>query len=273
MFLLVLLATVALMLAVLDGYVDHVAINSSQFADRSLVVARDPSVQRLIAQRITHAVIERVPLLAVLSGTVQAIAAHLVATSAFRDLFRASVLHAHQALISGSASRLTLRLGNLGGTLAAAIGNFVPSATHLAGQIDNFVLVSRNVGAFTRSIARAAGIVSWLWAVLAAASLACTTLAIAVSRPRRRALIWLGLGIAVAGALLLGALLAGRGVAVSQVAGADARATVGAIWDTFLGELQTISLVLLVAGVMLAATAGVATRVLAANAFGRPAGR
>ncbi len=253
--LLVLVASLALLVAVLDGYIDHVAVNHNQFVDRASVVLSDESVQLLIANRVTDQVIERVPELGVARPVVHSVVVGVVGTPAFANLFRASVLEAHQALIDGSASTLTLNLANLGGVIASTLQAVDPAAASVVRESDHIVLLSRNVGSVTAAIAHDAKLVSWLWILCAAVFASCACLAIAISRPRRWAIRRIGAGAAIAGGLLLIALLAGRSIAVGQVNGADASAAVGAVWDAFLGGLRTISLVMMAAGLVIAVAA------------------
>jgi hypothetical protein len=249
---LVAVAWLALALAVLTAYVDHVAVNSDQFANRATVVLGNPAAKRLIAGEITGQVLERVPHLVALQPLVRAAVSAVVASSAFTGLFRAGVEAAHATLVSGSASRLTLSIGNVGTVVASALALVDPSAARALRSTQQIVLLSRNVGSLTATIARGAGVISWLWAVLAALFLVCAAAAVAVSRPRGAALRRLGVGVAGVGVLLFVGLLAGRAIAVGQVHGADAKATVGAVWDAFLGGLRTVSLALAVAGVVAA---------------------
>jgi len=50
---LVVVASVAVLLAVVVGYVQRAAVNSNQFANRATAALRDDSVRSLIATRVT----------------------------------------------------------------------------------------------------------------------------------------------------------------------------------------------------------------------------
>lgn len=249
---LVVLASLALALAVLTGYVNRVAVNSDQFANRASVVLADPAVKRLVADRLTDQAIEQVPALGVVRSLIHSVAASIVGTAAFSEIFHAAVLAAHRDLVSGSTSRLTLQIASIGPTLAAAVQEVDPSAAQALRSAQQIVLVSRNVGSLTANVARDAKTLRWLWIVFAVASLICAALAIAVSRPRRWAIRRLGIGVLAVGALLLVGLLVGRSVAVGQAQGADAQAAVGAIWDAYLTGLRTVAFVLVGIGLVVA---------------------
>ncbi|MGO9754304.1 MAG: hypothetical protein ACLP8S_18125 [Solirubrobacteraceae bacterium] len=251
---LVVVASLALLLAVLGGYVDRVAINPQQFANRATVVLRDPSVRNLIADRITNEILDAVPDLVAVRPIVHSVLTGIVGTTAFTDLFHSAALAAHAELVNGSASKLTLRLANLGAVLSATLQQFDPSAAR-AVQSAQIVLLSRNVGSFAATIAHAANTIKWLWMLLALLFLACAAIAVTISRPRRRAIRRLGVGIAAVGVLLFIGLLLGRRIAIDQVQGTDARAAVGAVWDAYLAGLRTASLVLGAIGVVAAVIA------------------
>lgn len=242
-------ASLALLLAVLSGYVDRVAINSEQFANRATVALRDPSVKHLIADRITDGVLDEVPELNVVRAVIHSVVAGIVGTRDFSDLFHSGALEAHADLVNGSASTLTLRVANVGAVLAAVLQQLDPAAAR-AVQSAQIVLLSRNIGSFAASIAHAAKTIRWLWVLFAALFLACAAVAVAISRPRRRAIRRLAVGIAGVGVLLFIGLLVGRRIAIGQVEGADARAAVGAVWDAYLGGLRTASLLLAAIGVV-----------------------
>src|SRR4051794_41876847 len=55
--LLVVLASVAIVLTLVVGYVRHTAVDSNQFANRATVVLQDKSVRSLIAERVTDDVV------------------------------------------------------------------------------------------------------------------------------------------------------------------------------------------------------------------------
>jgi hypothetical protein len=245
----VVVASLALLLAVLSGYVDRVAINSEQFANRATVALRDPSVKQLIADRITDEVLDEVPALSLARAVIRSVVAGIVGTRDFTDVFHSAALAAHADLVNGSASTLTLRVANVGAVLAATLQQLDPAAAR-AVQSAQIVLLSRNIGSFAATIARAAQTISWLWLLFAALFLACAAVAVAISRPRRRAIRRLAVGIAGVGVLLFIGLFVGRRIAIGQVQGADARAAVGAVWDAYLGGLRTASLLLGAIGVV-----------------------
>lgn len=252
---LVIVASLALLLAVLTGYFDHVAINSEQFANRATVALRDPSVNNLVADRITNQILNEVPDLVALRPIIHSVVADIVGTRAFTNLFHSAALAAHAGLVNGSASRLTLRVANIGAGLAGTLQQLDPSAARAVQSAEHIVLLSRKVGSFTATIAHAANTIKWLWALFALLFLACAGVALAISRPRRRAIRQLGVGVAGVGVLLFVGLLVGRRIAIDQVQGADARATVGAVWNAYLDGLRTASLVLVAIGLLAAVIA------------------
>ena len=90
--------------------------------------------------------------------------------------------------------------------------------------------------------------------------------ALALSTDRRRTVVQLGIGVAVAAIVLIVALGVGRAVVVDAVDGAEARAAVGAIWDAFLGDLRTAAWILAGSGAVVAAAAASLIRPVDARA-------
>src|SRR3954465_5094676 len=96
---LVVLASVAAVLALAAGYVRHAAVDSSQFANRATVALHDDSVRSLIAQRVTDDVVlaKQSDLLAA-RPIIESAVSGVVGSRAFANLFRRGVRDVHRAL-------------------------------------------------------------------------------------------------------------------------------------------------------------------------------
>src|SRR3954465_5014532 len=96
---LVVLASVAAVLALAAGYVRHAAVDSDQFANRATVALHDDSVRSLIAERVTdQLVLKKAGDLIAARALIESVVSSVVGSRAFTGLFRAGVRDAHRAL-------------------------------------------------------------------------------------------------------------------------------------------------------------------------------
>jgi hypothetical protein len=98
---LVVLACVAIVLALLVGYVRRAAVDSDQFANRATVALKDDSVRSLIAERITdQLVLEKRADLTTARPLIQSVVSSAVGGRAFTGAFRAGVRDLHRTLFN-----------------------------------------------------------------------------------------------------------------------------------------------------------------------------
>jgi hypothetical protein len=119
--LLVLAASVAILLAVVAGYVRRAAVDSDQFANRAAAALRDESVRTLVAERITDdVVLANAADLTAARPIIQSVASEIVGSRAFTGLFRSAVRDVHRALFDRDRDTVTLTVADVGTVLAAA---------------------------------------------------------------------------------------------------------------------------------------------------------
>ncbi|MGO9957996.1 MAG: hypothetical protein ACLP50_18855 [Solirubrobacteraceae bacterium] len=252
----------ALLLALVSGYVSETIVDSGQFTSRATTVLDDGAARTLIATRITDQLVSiDEPVLSVARPIIQTAVGAAVASRAFADLFAAGVRELHAALLDRRLTRLSLTVGDLGSIVGPALSLLPASLAGPVRSADDIVLISRHVGSLTATIADVAQIVGPLSAVLGVVSVVLAAVALALPGERPRTLRNLGLSVAGVGLLAFLALLIGRSAAISQVQGQDARATVGAVWDAYLADLRVLVLVMAGAGVAVVALASAWTAV------------
>src|SRR3712207_3068801 len=105
---LIVLASVATLLAVMVGYAGRAAVDSEQFANRATEALRDESVRSLIAEQITDQLVlsQQSDLLAA-RPVIQSVAESVVGGAAFTGTFRAGVRDVHRAVFNGDRDTLT----------------------------------------------------------------------------------------------------------------------------------------------------------------------
>ena len=265
---LVVLASLAIVLALVTAYVRHAAVDSDQFANRATVALRDSSVRSLIAQKLTDEVIlkNKADLIAA-RPIIESVASDVVGGRAFTNLFRKAVRDVHRALFKRDQNTVTLTIADVGAVLAAALEQVRPELARELGSTERVELVERNIGSLSATLADIAERVQLLAVLLLVLSLALVAGALLLSRDRRQTVVELGVGAAVAGVLLVVAYSALRSIAVDQVDGPDEQAAARAVWDAFLGDLRTAAWILAACGVVVAAAAA---SLIEPRPFGRP---
>ena len=254
--LLVVAASVAILLAVVAGYVRRAAVDSDQFANRAAAALRDESVRTLVAERITDdVVLANAADLTAARPIIQSVASEIVGSRAFTGLFRSAVRDVHRALFDRDRDTVTLTVADVGTVLAAALEQVRPSLARELEATERVELFQRDIGSASGDVARLADKVRALALVLLAVSLGLAAGALALSHDRRRQVVELGMGVAGAGVLLVVAWGVLRSLAIDGVEGPEARAAAGAVWDTFLGDLRTAAWILAGSGAVIAAAA------------------
>lgn len=253
---LLILASLAVVAALVVGYVQRAALDSDQFANRATVGLRDSSVRALIAERVTdEVVLANQSDLVAARPLIESIVSSVIGGRAFTGVFRAGVRDAHRALLDHDQQTLTLTLGDVGTLVAAGVTAVRPSLAdqvRATGRVELLQSDLTSVGADAARAAHTVRVLAWLCLLVAVAAVAG---AVALAADRRRAVVRLGVGLAIAGVVLVVGLSVARTIAVDTVHGGDERDAVRAVWDAFLGDLRTAAWILAASGAVVAAAA------------------
>ena len=253
---LVVLASLAVVLAVVAGYARQTVVNSDQFANRATAALRDDSVRSLIAEKITdEVVLEQKADLVAARPLIESVASGIVGGRAFTELFRVAVRDVHRSLFKQDKHTVTLTIADVGTVLAAALQQVRPDLAKQIGSSKRVEVLNDDIGDLSATLADIAERIELLALILAIVALALVGGAIWLSPERRTTVIELGLGLAAAGGLIVVACGILRSVAVDHVQGPDEQAAAGAVWDAFLGDLRTEGWILAGAGAVMAAAA------------------
>jgi len=263
---LVVLACLAIVLALLAGYVRRAGVDSDQFANRATVALRDESVRSLIAARVTdQLVLNKASDLLAARPLVESVVSSVVGGRAFTAAFRSGVRDVHRAVFDRDQQTLTLTLADVGTIVAAALEAVRPSVARRLETTRRVEVVRRDIGSVSATAARAADTIRLLAPLLLLVALLCAAGALWLSSDRRRTVVQLGVGAAAGGLLLIVAWDVGRALAVGHVDGPDARAAVGAVSDAFLRDLHTAAWILAGSGAVIAAAAASLIRPIELN--------
>jgi len=253
---LAIVAAVAIVLAVVVGYVRREIVDSGQFANRATAALQNGSVRSLIAERITDdVVLKRSDNLISFRPAIQSVVSDVVGSEPFAGLFRHAAADVHRALFSRDENTITLTVGDVGTVLAAGLEVVRPSLAPRVKANPTVVLLHRDVSDITATTARIGDQVPLLAELLLALAVALVLLAIWLSPDRRETCIEMGIAVAVGGVLVVIAWHLGRSWAIGQVDGPEQRAAAGAVWDAFLGDLKFAAWILAGAGAVVAAAA------------------
>ncbi len=253
---LVVLASLCVVLALLAGYARTAILDSGQFANRATAALGDQPVRDLIATKITdEAVLRANRDLVAVRPLVQSAASAIVGSSAFRGLFHKAVRDLHRTVFTHDRNTATLTLADVGVLLAAAIERFQPDLAEQVPVSLDIQLDTGTEGADALDLGGLADGFQELALVLAIAALLLMIGGVLLTPDRRRGVVHAGIGVAVAGAVVVVAYQVGRSVTLGAFSSPDEAAAAGAVFDHFLQDLRTWALVMIACGTVAAAAA------------------
>ncbi|MFN8091166.1 MAG: hypothetical protein U0599_02850 [Vicinamibacteria bacterium] len=263
-------------LALLLGYTNRVVYDPDAFAERSALALADPRVSGFVAERIADQVIARKPDLVAVRPVVAGAARTVVASDAFRALFRVACRRAHELAFSRGAESVVLSLPDFAVLLNGALARIDPQ---VARRLDSSLGVqlgddvNEALGAGALRFLRAASRLRRFVLLALALGIAALAASVAALGDRRRAIVLAGVALAAA-AIVLFAVPALVGAAVSaRIEDEPLRQAARGVWDAFAGRLEVWALVLAAMGTVLAAAASSYTSHVEVEAAARGAWR
>lgn len=253
-----LLAVIAVVLGLVGGvswYVNDQVLKREPFAQRALDALERAPVRAVVADEIAARVEQRVPAALVPRAQLRQVADRVVASRAFRRVFRARALDAHDVLFgNGGRGAVTLTLGDLTPAFEAIDPRLVPLLGAVAGQ-ELLTLRDDELGELDR-LSGAIELLARVGPPLAALAL----IAALLLSPRRLAVVRIAaLGSVIAGALVLLVLSGGRSLLLDRaeagagVSTAQVRDALGAVWDAYMEDLRPWALAAIAIGLVLTA--------------------
>jgi hypothetical protein len=194
----VVLASVAIMLALVVAYARQAGVDSDQFANRATVALHDDSVRSLIAQKVTdELVLKKEEDLLAARPIIESVASEIVGGRAFTSLFRKAVRDLHRALFKRDRNTVTLTLTDVGTVLAAALEQVRPALAEELQSTERVELIQSNIGSLSATLADVAETVELLALFLVLLSLVLVAGALVVAPDRRQAVVELRAGVAL----------------------------------------------------------------------------
>jgi hypothetical protein len=260
---LLLVAALLIVLAVAAGYVRYELLSQDEFADRAASALADPDVRAVMAREIIDRVVLRSePDLVAAKPLIEAAVAGIAGSEPFLAVFEGAVRRLHDALLSGSESRVLLDLQDAGVLVESALGRLPVRGVD---EIQEDVAVRLSfVNQVTRTAAETADALRLVALLLFVGALVAAAVGIRLSADWRRAVQVLGFSVAgFAVAVVL--VMAGARLAVERIVSEEAldRRAAGAVWDALLGDLS--GLLVLVAALATTIAAAFATQAMLPN--------
>ena len=259
---LVVLGAVLLFVGTVSLYAREQVLDRDAFVDRADEALRDDDVRRVVARKIVVNLIDRGSAdLVAARPLLESVVAAIAQTDPFRRLFRRAAVEANRVFFDRGRSNALVNLGDTLTVVEFAVRSVSPKlAKEIPKDFDPEVItLSRDdFAGRTLSTADSLRLLGWLLPALALAAFAG---AVALAPDRRLALLYDGVGVAAAGALLTVALLVLRSGTLAGVTGDDdvtdeeARDAVAGVLDAYLGDMFMWGLALALVGVVVAGAA------------------
>jgi len=250
---LVIMASVAIVLALVVGYVRRAAVDSDQFANRATAAVRSDPVRTLAAEQITdRLILKRHSDLIAARPLIESVVSSVVGAPAFTGAFRSGVRDVHRAVFDRDQHTFTLAVADVGSMVAAGLEAVQPGAARQVRGTQRVDLVHRDIGTAAARAAHTVKLLAWVFLLVA---LAAGAGAIWLARDRRQVMLRLGIGAAIGGFLLAVALGVVRSAVIDAGTTSRERDAVGAVWDAFLKDLHTAAWILAASGAVVAAAA------------------
>ena len=226
-------------------------VDSDGFSDRAVRALDDEDVQQFVADFLVEELIEQGdPGLIAARPLIEAAVQAVIATAAFEQLYETALHQTHRALFSDEP--IVLQLVDAAIAVEVTVARFNPELAAELPSLDSAVIELADSEYVDSALGIARGI-RFLSAALPLLALAAFAASWAIARGRRRALLRIGLTVAIVAAATIVALDAGR-AALEELAGGGLRGAAAAgLWDAFLGDLRGWSFALGAGGLVLAA--------------------
>jgi hypothetical protein len=257
---LVVLASVAALVAGVSLYAREEIISTPAFVDRASDALGQPTVQRVLSREIAVQLVEpALPDAVAARPLIQAAVRLAIGSSPFQAAFRLAARHGHLLLFARAGGNSVFDIADAGSVITSALRRLAPKvAKEIPAKVDTVLLTLRR-RSFAATTLRVADHVRWLGLWLPFVALALFAAAIAAAPDRRRALTRSGFALASA-AVVLAVLVelarryvVGHVLASGELQIADARGAVSELWGAYFDDLMTWTLAFAAGGFVLAA--------------------
>ena len=258
---LIVLGGIALVGGILERYADRNLLDAERFAERAVSVLDDEGAQKEIANVIVNELEKQGVDRSEAQKAVDKSIGPITQNEEFREALTVALVVANEAALGNLEEDVSVKVENVGGPLADAIGETSPEVARQIQRDVDLAIVNTGSAEALVDVARKADDLSGLSLILPILGGLLMIGGIVVANDRRTAIFGAAMGVALAGVAIFAGYTAGREIAARQPDDDAAQEAARAIWDAVFGGLQTLGLVMAGAGVLVALIAGVATRV------------
>ena len=239
--------------ATLTLYAKDRILDADQFSDEAVASLNDPSVDRVVSTAITRRVIDQVdPDLVAFKPLIESVVASLLDTDAIRAALRQGARVAHAAVFDREVDDSVVRLTDIGTLVRGGLKQLDPRIAREVPRGLDATLVRLTNQPIAVDASQAADRVDRWAGILPGLAIALIGGSILLAERRRRAAIRAGVSIVVLAAALIVALAVARLALLERVHPGDHRDAAAALWNEFLGDLDSWALALAAVGVVLA---------------------
>lgn len=259
--LLILLGGIALVGGILVRYADQNLLDPERFAERAVGVLDDDGVRSEIGDVIVNELekdgADRAQAQRAVNKNIEEVAQN----EEIREALTTALVIANEAALSEGDDDVGVVLENVGVPLADELRQTDPKlARDIRNGVDLAIVRTGSAETFV-DVARKADDVSSLSLVLPILGGLLMIAGVVVANDRRTALFGAAMGVALSGVAVFAGYIGGREIAARQPDDDAAQEAARAIWEAVFGGLETLGLVMAIAGAIVALIAGVATRV------------
>lgn len=248
-------AALALLGAVVTGYVARAFFDSDQFATRASAALNNDAVSSQAAKRISDQLVRVEPNLVAVRPLIESAVNGIVSGGAFQDVFRAGVADVHRAVFEQDQNTVTLTLSDIGATLRGAVAALDPQLAKKIPAQENLTLVNDELPEPLATAVAVQNTVSWLPILLLVVAVILGGAAVRLAPDARRGWIALGALISLLAVLGLVGLSATRAIILTSIDSASGRDAAAGLWDVFIGDLATALILVAICGAVIAAAA------------------
>ncbi len=249
-------ATFSLAIAVVFGWVHATVFDRDEFSARAIELLDSSAVRSALAERISDQIIQKGPSSLVSYRAVIVVALEGVTqTDAFKEVFKRALRSAHDAVFAADGDSVVLNLIDSLNVIRGTLEVVSPDAARqLPSDVGDLVVDLTNE---IRSLElwQVGEELDELVGLLYAAAIVGFAAAIAFAVDRRLAVIRAGVGLVVAGALVLVLIVVARHLGTAAVADPELRGALAVTIDVATADLRSSAIWLAGYGVLIAAVA------------------
>jgi hypothetical protein len=264
---LVVVAGLPLVIGVLTLYASINVFHPGRFADRATSVLDEPEVREVLAARVVRGIVKAEPDLIGAQPLLETATEAIAGSRPFHQLVRGAVADLHRTFFGREKDTVALTLADVGVLVSEAVRSFAPDvAKRIPADVEpTLTSLGEDQTGILADGAQLAEDVEWAAVLSLILTAALVGAAFYMSPDRRRTAGQAAVCVAIAGAVGVLAFEAGRLIVAGRFADPGDRAAARAVWSALFLDLRTWSVVLAVAGVVVAAAARSLIRPVAAT--------